>query len=354
MVFDGVDDYVEIPNADQINFGKDQNFTIETWVKVSHQQSDLRGDNNGIIEKWSDTGGYPFVIRYKNRTGKILAARYDTVPENTPVIESNAVVDNGLFHHIAFVKDGAKLKLYIDGNLDNETQDTTQNDTKNVSPLFFGRRGGATSRFFTGAIDEVRIWSRARTEQEIQTFMYRRLSGKEIDLVGYWHFESGVAKDYSNFQNNGMVKGKPELEGVKSALVLDGKNDHVKIPNTDAINFDHDQDFTIEAWIKASEWKGRSWQGVVVGNDFWLGTSVKQGYALRTGENGKLSFVVAISMQGGVEWVEAISEGVMEVGTWNHIAGTYDGKVVRIYINGEEKASKEGGRDYSPVREREF
>ncbi|HSG44004.1 MAG TPA: LamG-like jellyroll fold domain-containing protein [Anaerolineales bacterium] len=349
MVFDGVDDYVEIRNADQFNFGKDQDFTVEAWVKVSHHQSDLNGDNNEIIEKWSGSSddGYPFRLRYMNQRGNIIAERYDG--SNKPILSSTKGFNDGLFHHVAFVKEGATLTLYIDGEFDVKGSDTTKSLTTNNSALYLGRSGGETPRWFTGEMDEVRVWKRARSQQEIQAAMQHALSGEEIDLVGYWRFESGVANDYSSFQHNGIVHGNPELGGLKSALVLDGREDHVKVPNNDSINFALDQAFTVEAWIKASVWKGRSWQGVVVGNDFWEGNNVKQGYALRTGADGKLSFVVAVDSQNKVEWVEAISEGVMEVESWNHIAGTYDGEMVRVYVNGEEIARKEGAGSVSPI-----
>ncbi|NIV37396.1 MAG: hypothetical protein GWN58_50650, partial [Anaerolineae bacterium] len=109
------------------------------------------GDND-VIEKWSGSDGYPFVIRYLNRTagareGTIWAARYDG--ENNPAVSSKARINDGVFHHVAFVKRSSRLALYIDGVLEATVEDSTTGETKNEGPLFIGARGGR-GNFFSG------------------------------------------------------------------------------------------------------------------------------------------------------------------------------------------------------------
>ncbi len=75
------------------------------------------------------------------------------------------------------------------------------------------RPGGA--QYFPGAIDEVRIWSTARTQCEIQSNMNRHFTGPQTNLVAYYDFNHGTAggnnagvttlSDYSGNANNGTL-----------------------------------------------------------------------------------------------------------------------------------------------------
>jgi hypothetical protein len=78
-VFDGQDDYLEIPNCEAINFSQNQDFAIELWLKVGAISTEPKpvflGDVN-VIEKWQGKG-FPYAIRYSAMQGTIYAARYD-------------------------------------------------------------------------------------------------------------------------------------------------------------------------------------------------------------------------------------------------------------------------------------
>ncbi len=64
--------------------------------------------------------------------------------------------------------------------------------------------------WFEGVIDDVRIWNRALSQEEIQANMYRHLSGNEEGLIGYWPFNEGdgnLTNDLSGNNNNGTING---------------------------------------------------------------------------------------------------------------------------------------------------
>lgn len=203
LSLDGSDDYVSIPDSDNIDFGTDEDFTIEAWIKADSNQADLGNGDNDIIEKWSGGGvGYPFVIRYLNASGKIIAARYDgSNTRNNPNITSNTTINDHEFHHVAFIKEGETLSLYIDGNLEGTTTDTTTNSTQNTSPLHIGNR--ANTNHFAGEVDELRIWNKARTQTEIQENLYNKLEGTEENLVAYYNFENDSGTTITDSTANG-------------------------------------------------------------------------------------------------------------------------------------------------------
>ncbi|MEQ9548031.1 MAG: CHAT domain-containing protein [Coleofasciculus sp. G3-WIS-01] len=173
--FDGTTGYVEIPDSDFIDFGTNEDFTITAWIKASPVQLDTEFGDNDVIEKWSGAGPYPYVIRYYNQThpnpGKIIAARHDdfAANPNNPVVSSTVSVDDGQFHHIAFIKEGSTLSLYVDGILQDTNTDTINLPTQNSSPLFLARRGSnaPVDNFFRGSIDEVAIYNSALSPSEV-------------------------------------------------------------------------------------------------------------------------------------------------------------------------------------------
>ena len=92
---------------------------------------------------------------------------------------------------MAVTFDGNQKKFYINGVLDRTVPRAGGVDSLPDSEhLYLGRQGSTCNcNFFEGAMDEVRIWRKVRTAQEIATFMATPLSGLEEDLMGYWRFD---------------------------------------------------------------------------------------------------------------------------------------------------------------------
>ncbi|MBK9400085.1 MAG: LamG domain-containing protein [Bacteroidetes bacterium] len=116
--------------------------------------------------------------------------------------------------------------------------------------------------------------------------------------------------------------------------------------NTASVNFTSDTNLapdsaiTVEAWIRATSWAFNSFDGTILCKHSWsLG---EQGYVLRAGNNGQLNFTVCGKDAFGtsISWVTATSlTGAMALNTWYHVAGTYDGDSVRVFINGIQQGS---------------
>jgi len=176
--FNGIDQYITIPHATQNNFTFGQNFTISVWVSVDANQKDLSAPLNDIIRKWrGDTQGYPFAIVHYNPTApediryKFSFVRYDgSVCRDSPQLFSN-VETSGTFAHLVFLKQGRSIKLYYNGELISETTDTTQSEqtcgSHNNSDITLGTRGNKV-RYFAGKIDDLRLYERPLTPDEIK------------------------------------------------------------------------------------------------------------------------------------------------------------------------------------------
>ncbi len=170
LQLDGVDDFVQVANQTGLNYSADQDFSVSLWVKAD-SQVDTLNDDNSIVEKWSGVGGYPYVIRYVNSSGNIYAARYDGT--FGPAVGSTTVINDNQFHHVAFIKRGTNLYLFIDGVEQGTVPDTTTGDTTNTSPLFIGMRGNGINHF-KGAVDDLQIYARALSDAEVQALFSER------------------------------------------------------------------------------------------------------------------------------------------------------------------------------------
>ncbi len=168
--FDGADDYISVPHNTALNVAG--NFTISLWVNVSSSQVPHEGIND-ILRKWNGDGaGYPFAISYLNtlasddKEDKILYARYDgNVCGNVPTSYS-PIIENDAFLHIVLVKEGSTMRQFLNNELIQQYEDNTSCSISNSADMTIGCRGNLV-RFFKGTIDDIRIYGRALSSQEI-------------------------------------------------------------------------------------------------------------------------------------------------------------------------------------------
>ena len=149
------------------------------------------------------------------------------------------------------------------------------------------------------------------------------------------------AVDLSRYSNNATLYSASWNSSGKygSALNFDGTNSYAQIPDSPSLNITGN--LTLSAWIKANSWKTNRWEGTIIGKDEWSGGgSLSKGYVLRTGASGVLSFT--ISTAGSVNWREAFTSALMSTNTWYHVAGTFNGTDLIVYINGVRQGSTSG------------
>jgi hypothetical protein len=110
-----------------------------------------------------------------------------------------------------------------------------------------------------------------------------------------------------------------------TALSFDGANDYVEVP--DHANLRIPVNLTIEAWIKPTAIPG-GYDGVAGKHNYEIG--------VRPAGAG-VQAIFAFSRNFG-SWIE-IASGELALGQWHHVAGTYDGSNMRLFVNGARVAS---------------
>ncbi len=153
-------------------------------------------------------------------------------------------------------------------------------------------------------------------------------------LIGYWSFDAdsgSIATDASG-NNNGVVHGSPEhVAGVHSkAIIFDGSTDFIKIPARSK-KWRNLKQLTLMGWFYRED-GAEGVTGIDKAQIYRLTstavdtTKAKWTFWLRA-ENGSTHSVTAPTAVNNNEW--------------HHLAGTYDGKTLRIYIDGVEVKSRD-------------
>ena len=196
MAFDGVDDYIEIPHTSQFDFSSEQDLAISFWVRIAENQMDTDTSDNDIISKWviDDTRmkhereGYPFTFRVINQKRKqrhhLYAAQfggYSLSCRGATSLQTRVQPSDSEYQHILLNVKSGKFYLYIDGQLKRRKGSNVFCSAKNKAPLRLGKRGGsAFQNYFTGAIDELAIYNRALTDEEIALFSNKEFTLSEL------------------------------------------------------------------------------------------------------------------------------------------------------------------------------
>lgn len=120
------------------------------------------------------------------------------------------------------------------------------------------------------------------------------------------------------------------------SLEFDGTNDFVLVGASTALT--NSAAISVEAWIYANSWKANIFDGVVLCKADLGPPSGTQGWTLSTGNNGSAFFEVGPT--GPTAFENASSGPIMTAGTWHHLAGTFDGNFVRLYIDGVLQATE--------------
>ncbi|WP_299117197.1 LamG-like jellyroll fold domain-containing protein [uncultured Winogradskyella sp.] len=215
---DGSFQYAEIPNTPSLNLPN--SWTLEGWIYPT-------GFNPGgdvVIDKYSGTS---FFDEYSIlHFGGNYFAEVTTSDGNFAV--NGGPVTLNQWTHIAGVYDqvNGTLSIYINGTLQNTATGITGSSLSTTNNTILGGVdwGNAT---FTGTIDELRIWDRALTAQEIADQRSQILSSDEPNLVGYFRIEQGPG-------NNTLLDSSPN-NNTASFFNLDANTDWNTL-NTATVN----------------------------------------------------------------------------------------------------------------------
>lgn len=175
LSFDGIDDYVNIPDSPSLRV---QSFTLEAWIYMTHRPYQHGTRHSAIINKLhyqgsSGTKGYKLQFEAPTSDNDHLVISLGDSVTQRFLIDYNSNNDLTLheWHHIIGTYNGTIANLYIDGELKSSSTPVTYAIVHDDAPLAIGYEitSGAKDVRFKGLIDNVMVYNRALSAEEIQS-----------------------------------------------------------------------------------------------------------------------------------------------------------------------------------------
>ncbi|MFZ2970492.1 MAG: LamG domain-containing protein [Minisyncoccia bacterium] len=194
--FDGKDDYVSQSYDTDFNFGTGS-FTVSGWFKHNTISA-----ADYLATRYSTAAGTPGGWKvYMDASGDIAFAIDDDATWDTADISATSAIDydDNKWHYFTAVKNGiSSIKLYIDGV--EAASDSSLAETGTLSGttpvLYMGSDSPTAGSYWEGLMDEVRVYSRALSFEEIN-YLYN-----EKKPVGQWDFDEGAGATAHDSQGN--------------------------------------------------------------------------------------------------------------------------------------------------------
>ncbi len=368
--FDGVDDKIVLTDSAINNLRQG---AIEFWVHPSKlTQSTIFSKRRVIAEAGHPLNLYSVVSigTYPDANGNPV----DSTPgklffyakTGTPIAASKRNLSANTWTHVAIVYDSLKATIYLNGMFDNEVlgdytipDDRSPRDPRPVR-TFAGSWEGV-GNYFQGNLDEVRWWTKTRSNEKILENKNRTVDSDDPDLLLYWKFDEGKGTrsyDLSPMKNHGLfcspivfdsytkapvytsgltnIRGNYIIKGINygsgttfqatprklsiigRALEMDGVDDAVEIPSVvgdTAMNTG-----TIETWVYA---RSLTSQPIVALRNDGANSS-----GILSIENGKFQF----KAKGSTVATDAMQ---LDTAYWYHVAVKFNSNEAIFYINGE-------------------
>ncbi|MBR9922659.1 MAG: T9SS type A sorting domain-containing protein [Bacteroidetes bacterium] len=208
---DGTDDWVEVPNASQYIANSD-GITMAGWFYTDAlvYGQGMFGFRTGVA-----SDGEMYIIQLDNG---ILECRFvNSVGFYEFVAPSFTIVPEE-WQHVAWVYDGTKVELFINGNSVGSTAASGSIPSSDVSYAIGQSTLPGFNFFYGGRIDEMTLWSKALTSSDLQDIMDNELTGSEDGLELYYKCNQGVP----GADNTSITSLVSEVEpGVRDGILHD-------------------------------------------------------------------------------------------------------------------------------------
>ena len=157
--FDGSDDVIEVPFSDDFDFSPDGTFSFAVWVNPTIEET-----YHAVMVKAPPA---PDVWDW----GLFIASGfYISGSHLNHSVSSGASAEENVWTHVAVIYNDSSWAMYINGNLEDSAEG--HRITQSSGGIAFGRKGEGVRDFFSGAIDDIRIYDRPLTEDEIDALYH--------------------------------------------------------------------------------------------------------------------------------------------------------------------------------------
>jgi hypothetical protein len=327
LALNGSGQYYTVPDSAALAISNA--VTLTAWIKPS-----ASGAQTIVSKAGSGMDGFELGL---GADGKVFV-RFNAASAGDAyrVSSTSSFPANGLdWMHVAATYDGTTIRLYVNGTLEGSKAASFTIGANALSLNFGAGQGGSNA--FKGQLDEVLVDTRALTPAEIKQVHFGTFRPADPPapapvggVVGQWNFTS--TSDTSGNGNDGTLNGATLSTGhTGNGLRLTATGQRMTV--ADSPSLDITEQITLSAWIQPST---RATQYVI--KKATQGSV--DGYELGLSNSGKVFVRFNQSSSGDTYRVDSTTSYPTNGSTWIHVAATYDGTTIRLYVNGQLQSSK--------------
>lgn len=177
LALDGVNQYVQTPD-DDTRLQLTGDYTLSVWIKPAAMQKPWAG----ILCKANIAGDRNHWVMQFNSMATELIVGHDTARWSTGILLGELA--DGLWHHVAVVRQGNTMRSYLDGSeRATGTMDTLPRNGGGHLNIGADRTGSSTY-VYKGLLDDVRVYNRTLTAAEVAAMPM------DASLIGHWTFDA--------------------------------------------------------------------------------------------------------------------------------------------------------------------
>jgi len=373
--FDGIANCIDVQHSSSLSiFGSQSASSISLWCYTELNQpadlinkgfhSDVASFGNKYLSLTNDAVGYQYTL-------------YDFSTLNS-VRPPDGYLNTQQWYHVLIVRD-ASIKVYVNGmDATTSANDAGWSSNYNLvlddTNMSFGCRNNKDinnvpfqNLFYAGKIDDIAIYNRALTEQEIQNLYTGAAPAACLDLpanlqeglVGYWPF-CGNANDESgnniDFEINGPTLTADRFGNSANAYQFEGLPESADYLATTQISNFVSSEYTFTLWFNSDQFNPYqepstpydfvhfNTQSLITtnSNDWTIGSAISSGLWY---DNSKIyceHWPTTSSVMSG-----ARSNSILEANTWYNLIVSYSNGVGTVYLNSSVLFSFNSSLDFS-------
>jgi hypothetical protein len=324
MVFDGQEEYMDAGNGSSLDIT--DKFTIFGWFKLNSNINSSITTNKVLIKlkNWAK-------IDFMMGNGCLYLHDAAGLSDTNIEFSSQTNWSAGQWINFAMTYDSSasspQQKMYLNGVI-SRTQENSGALTTSTSNFWLGYPASANADAFDGTLDEVRIYNRALSEDEIRMLYNQK---KPIFEMKFEEGAGTTAYDESFNNNDGTIYGATWVDGKSgTALSFDGTDDYLIVNDNYGLNLT--ADYSISMWVynragakNYPTFLNREPQSGTNGF-FWIYT---------TGVNETdINFQYA----NGSSYVATTFAGALGLNSWSHLIFTFENssKSLKLFVNGQQ------------------
>lgn len=270
MSFDG-NDNINVGQRTGLQFNYNNSFSFSAWINTPSLPP---GGNYPypLIQTGPDSSGGRFqygIVLDGDTTGKLCTTVSIPLTGSREACVSSAIATN-TWYHVTGVFDTSYIYLYVNGQYITKTSYTLGTPSAASGDFMIGSSN--SNFYYTGLIDDVRVYNYARTPSQIaweynqgKPMTYFKLdecqNSTVFDSIGTG-ITGTIVLSTTGTQTNALGMGTctlnaatPRYNGaigrVNSSVNLDGTSDYIQVNDSTALRFDStNENFSIFAWVK--------------------------------------------------------------------------------------------------------